>query len=55
MKKLAKILSLVMIFALVLSTAACVGTKVGQNDGRDSEGNLHFSVGGSPVEKKEEF
>ena len=53
MKKLAKILSLVMIFALVLSTAACVGTKVGQNDGRDSEGNLHFSVGGSPVEKTE--
>lgn len=31
----------------------CVGTKVGQNDGRDKEGNLHISIGGSPTERTE--
>ena len=53
MKKSIKLLSLVMVFALVLSVTGCVGTKVGQDDGRDENGNLHFSIGGSPVERTE--
>ena len=51
MKKFTKLLSLILALVLVVSVTGCVGTKVGQNDGRDEEGNLHISIGGTPIEK----
>jgi len=51
MKKTVKVLSLILALALVLT--GCVGTKVGQNDGRDAEGNLHISIGGTPTVKND--
>lgn len=49
--KMKRIGSMVLAAALMVSATGCVGTKVGQNDGRDAEGNLHFSVGGTPTER----
>ena len=51
MKKFAKLMSIVLAFTLVIAMTGCIGTKVGQNDGRDEEGNLHISIGGSPTER----
>ena len=53
MRKMTKSLGLVLAIALVVSMVGC-GTPVQQNDGRDAEGNLHISVGGTPIEKTEE-
>lgn len=54
MKKFTKVLSLVLALALIVGATGCVGTKVGENDGRDEEGNLHISIGGTPAERTEE-
>ena len=45
MKKFKKVMSIVLALTLVVALAGCVGTKVGQNDGRDADGNLHISIG----------
>ncbi len=49
-----KLCSLVLVAMLTVSMVGCVGTKVGQNDGRDKDGNIHISIGGSPTERTEE-
>lgn len=54
MKKSVKLMSIVLALTLVVVMTGCVGTKVGVNDGRDAEGNLHVSIGGTPTEKTEE-
>ncbi len=48
------IVSTVLTAVIACSLAGCVGTKVGQGDGRDGDGNLHISIGGTPTEKTEE-
>lgn len=53
MKKFTKLLSLGLVVVLMASMTGCMGTKVGKNDGRDAEGNLHISIGGSPIERTE--
>ena len=53
MKGFKKLFSLVMVVVLIFGITGCIGTKVGVNDGRDEEGNLHISIGGSPTEKTE--
>ncbi len=53
MKKFTKVLSMILALVLAVSMTGCIGTKVGQDDGRDEEGNLHISIGGSPAEKTE--
>lgn len=49
-----KLFSLILSVALAVSVTGCVGTKVGKDDGRDGDGNLHISIGGTPTEKTEE-
>ena len=51
MKKFTKVISLVLALVLVIAMTGCIGTKVGQGDGRDADGNLHISISGSPVER----
>lgn len=49
-----KLCSLILAASLAVSMTGCVGTKVGKNDGRDKDGNLHISIGGTPTEKTED-
>lgn len=53
MKGFKKLVSGAMALMLVVASTGCVGTKVGQNDGRDADGNLHISIGGTPIERTE--
>lgn len=53
MKRIKKSLCMLLSVILVVSMTGCIGTKVGVNDGRDAEGNLHISIGGTPTEKTE--
>ena len=53
MKKFKRLLSVAMAMLIVVSTSGCIGTKVGNGDGRDAEGNLHISIGDTPIERTE--
>ena len=54
MKKFTKLISVVLVLVMVIAMTGCGVTKVGQNDGRDKDGNLHISIGGMPIERAEE-
>lgn len=51
MKKFKRLVCAVLAAGLAVGASGCVGTKVGQNDGRDADGNIHISIGGSPTER----
>lgn len=54
MKKLnlKKAVTLIMAASMLVASAGCAGSK--SDDGRDSEGNLHVAIGGTPDERTED-